>query len=564
MILFDFLGWGFKSPGVPCGTSPHTYRILCRLLFDEEIEVGSEAAHKLAKNVFERLFLLTFGIMEQVWTSMKASYMDFPQVLINTADAVEQTILSQKIDNRYILDSYLEQHFKLDVPFVAIGDNFKIIVLPDNKIRKLPYNPDAELYQQVAKTCTFRGLDINHVQVLDPARREIKFGPTLGTKLSSLKTQEIYIVAKDQTHSTTTTSSSGSFSIASSNSTPNLPSSISIIGSPVQPDPINSLAPKSLRIWLADKKYKAVVYSETKPLQSILEKLSTERLLKDCFVFDISGKEITVDSSTTMLALNNVLIQNNPETQHSNLLEIQYVPRGELLSLDDIRAPTTPSATSGGGQPGGLVNASSLKKTNPKMNFTSQSSTPSMSSISPSDISTNKKEVVEKRDDYSKEKSKSSSSLPKFRKSSNSHTDASSVHIAGSVTNLTSSPSPSSTSNSSTPTHVGKRDTYKKSGKSRSSSNIPSPLSKSKKKVSSDEQVTNIGSNNNSGNSITASSNTNSDNEDEQAKILKKKSNGMSLSSGFSSSPSPAKKPMKSTKSGQLPELSSGAWEKDN
>lgn len=116
-MIFELMGWGFKSPGIPTGNSPTTYRTLCKLLFEKDDDTPVDKQVPVAKSVFYKIYFLIFALMEKTWTFMKASYMDFPTVKDNTMEKIEEVL--KKIENRFVLDSYLREELHLSMTFCA-------------------------------------------------------------------------------------------------------------------------------------------------------------------------------------------------------------------------------------------------------------------------------------------------------------------------------------------------------------------------------------------------------------------------------------------------------------
>jgi len=87
MMLFELLGWGWKTPGKSTTKNPAVFHRLVSLLFSENFSV------ERSENIFNELFSLSMVMVDKKWYEMKAGYMDFPKVLAQTQEQLEGVIL---------------------------------------------------------------------------------------------------------------------------------------------------------------------------------------------------------------------------------------------------------------------------------------------------------------------------------------------------------------------------------------------------------------------------------------------------------------------------------------
>jgi len=103
-LILEFLGWGTKSPDIPIGIRPQSYRGLCGILFNFE-EGPKEDDIAVARVTFYKLYFLAFGIFASIWEAMKASFPDFEQVIERAFMAFEEML--KEFPSRAALDRYL-------------------------------------------------------------------------------------------------------------------------------------------------------------------------------------------------------------------------------------------------------------------------------------------------------------------------------------------------------------------------------------------------------------------------------------------------------------------------
>jgi len=103
MLIFELLGWGFKTPGKTTAKSPVTYKNLITILF-----IGDDTDLDKTIRAFNELYCLTFATLDKVWHEVNATYFEFPKVLLLTQEKIEK--LLQTIDSSTILLHHC-QHF---------------------------------------------------------------------------------------------------------------------------------------------------------------------------------------------------------------------------------------------------------------------------------------------------------------------------------------------------------------------------------------------------------------------------------------------------------------------
>lgn len=82
-VLFEILGWGMK----PQQTTPEVREKLISLL------VGGSRGSQIQQDSFEELYCAAFVIFDREWTSMRASYMDFPKVMESARQKFEKLLV---------------------------------------------------------------------------------------------------------------------------------------------------------------------------------------------------------------------------------------------------------------------------------------------------------------------------------------------------------------------------------------------------------------------------------------------------------------------------------------
>jgi len=90
MMLFELLGWGWKTPGKSTAKNPAVYHRLISFLYSEDYSIDNAA------NIFNELYSMSMVIVDTKWYEMKAGYMDFPKVLAQTQMKVEELVLKFK------------------------------------------------------------------------------------------------------------------------------------------------------------------------------------------------------------------------------------------------------------------------------------------------------------------------------------------------------------------------------------------------------------------------------------------------------------------------------------
>jgi len=86
MMIFELLGWGWKTAGKSTAKNPGTPAKLCAFLFDNNMALRDSVF------VFNELFCVAVQFMDDSWTEMKAKYMDFPKVIVETQDRFERVL----------------------------------------------------------------------------------------------------------------------------------------------------------------------------------------------------------------------------------------------------------------------------------------------------------------------------------------------------------------------------------------------------------------------------------------------------------------------------------------
>jgi len=87
MMLFELLGWGWKTPGKSTVKDPAVYHRLVSFLFSADYSIDR------AENIFNELFSVLMVKVDAKWYEMKAGYMDFPKVLTQSQLEMERLVL---------------------------------------------------------------------------------------------------------------------------------------------------------------------------------------------------------------------------------------------------------------------------------------------------------------------------------------------------------------------------------------------------------------------------------------------------------------------------------------
>jgi len=88
MMIYELLGWGWKTAGKSTAKNSAAYPKLCALIFDDAMELRDSIF------VFNELFCVAVKLLDDTWTDMQAKYMEFPKVIIETQSKFERTILA--------------------------------------------------------------------------------------------------------------------------------------------------------------------------------------------------------------------------------------------------------------------------------------------------------------------------------------------------------------------------------------------------------------------------------------------------------------------------------------
>eukprot|EP01120_Amphizonella_sp_Union-15-10_P000736 TRINITY_DN10767_c0_g1_i1.p1 TRINITY_DN10767_c0_g1~~TRINITY_DN10767_c0_g1_i1.p1 ORF type:complete len:304 (-),score=60.13 TRINITY_DN10767_c0_g1_i1:85-996(-) len=81
MLLFELLGWGFKTPGKSTAKNPTTFAKIVPLILHSELD--------RTIIIFSELYCATFFSVDLLWFEMKASYFDFPKVIEKAQEWLE-------------------------------------------------------------------------------------------------------------------------------------------------------------------------------------------------------------------------------------------------------------------------------------------------------------------------------------------------------------------------------------------------------------------------------------------------------------------------------------------
>uniref|UniRef100_A0A6B2LA80 ELMO domain-containing protein n=1 Tax=Arcella intermedia TaxID=1963864 RepID=A0A6B2LA80_9EUKA len=88
MLLFELLGWGWKTPGASTATEPRVLPRLADFLFPSVQYTPESAA-----NVFDELYCVAIGLLDEVWFGGGHKYMDFPVVMKTVQGRFEKIVL---------------------------------------------------------------------------------------------------------------------------------------------------------------------------------------------------------------------------------------------------------------------------------------------------------------------------------------------------------------------------------------------------------------------------------------------------------------------------------------
>jgi len=127
--LFELLGWGSKSQGIPAGQQPQTFQNLCKILFNYYSKIDFDDALQETINSFYKLYFLFFGIITRVCQTVKYGSMELSSLLEQSASRFEDVL--SKFTDRCNLDRYLVENFDIDIELLSVDKSFQIW-LPDN------------------------------------------------------------------------------------------------------------------------------------------------------------------------------------------------------------------------------------------------------------------------------------------------------------------------------------------------------------------------------------------------------------------------------------------------
>jgi len=92
MMLFELLGWGWKSkPGVSSSSNQYCYPSMVKILFP-----NNDTDYNQSKFALNIMFCIASIILDNKWSNMVASYLDFPIILKNTQTEFENIFTSEK------------------------------------------------------------------------------------------------------------------------------------------------------------------------------------------------------------------------------------------------------------------------------------------------------------------------------------------------------------------------------------------------------------------------------------------------------------------------------------
>eukprot|EP01127_Copromyxa_protea_P020484 TRINITY_DN686_c0_g1_i2.p1 TRINITY_DN686_c0_g1~~TRINITY_DN686_c0_g1_i2.p1 ORF type:complete len:301 (-),score=64.29 TRINITY_DN686_c0_g1_i2:47-949(-) len=84
MMLFELLGWGWRTPGQTTCKDHNAFRTFATLLFPDP---GASIEEAIV--VFNEIYSLSMLKLDEKWDEIAAGYMDFPVVLTKTQEEVE-------------------------------------------------------------------------------------------------------------------------------------------------------------------------------------------------------------------------------------------------------------------------------------------------------------------------------------------------------------------------------------------------------------------------------------------------------------------------------------------
>jgi len=121
-LIFDYIGWGYKTPQVPYGEKIQTYRGLLDLLFDVNIDTSElSKAMLVSRKRFQKLYFMCMGLLSRDIKRKNTTYLEFPYTLAATSNEIED-ILSTKVHDEISLNKYLFETFNLD-PILLFDTN---------------------------------------------------------------------------------------------------------------------------------------------------------------------------------------------------------------------------------------------------------------------------------------------------------------------------------------------------------------------------------------------------------------------------------------------------------
>lgn len=85
MMVMELLGWGWKTK-TSTAKLPTTYTKSVRIIFDKH------HSREATENAFCELVCLALYLLDKTWVDAKASYMQFPNILAQTQDALEHEL----------------------------------------------------------------------------------------------------------------------------------------------------------------------------------------------------------------------------------------------------------------------------------------------------------------------------------------------------------------------------------------------------------------------------------------------------------------------------------------
>jgi len=147
IIVYEIFGWGFKSPRVPSGQSPHTYSTLYKLLFSNS-NLNLEESLENTKITFYKLFLMIFGILEETWEDINGSYFDFPRILSLASEQIENKF--KTITDQHALNRYLFETISVDLSLLGSDKIFRIY-MPNHQYHEISYDSSDTLQDVLTK-----------------------------------------------------------------------------------------------------------------------------------------------------------------------------------------------------------------------------------------------------------------------------------------------------------------------------------------------------------------------------------------------------------------------------